>query len=77
MAAAVVVMAVIPVVMVEVGSEVTLMIPPAPVAVEERRETALPASPGEGTHGSPSWSELEVSGGNAAWPKAKLPPVGH
>ena len=64
-------------VMVEAGSEVTLAIPPAPATVEERRETRLPASPGGGTHGSPSWSELEVSGGDMARPKAEHPPAGH
>ena len=70
------VMAVIPVVMVEVGLEVTLAIPSPIAMAEERRETRLPASPGGGTHGSPSWSELEVSGGDAARPEAEHPPVG-
>ena len=65
---AVTVMAVICVVTVEVGLEVTLAIPPAPATAEERRETGLLASPGRGTHGSPSWSELEVSGGDVARP---------
>ena len=53
--AAVVVMAVIPVVTAEVGLEVTLAIPPPIATVEERREIGLPASPRGGTHGSPSW----------------------
>ena len=53
------VMAVIPMVTVEVGSEVTLAIPPPIATAEEGRGNGLPASPGEGTHGSPSWSELE------------------
>ena len=53
------VMAMIPVVMAEVGSEVTLMVPPLTVAVEERKETGLPASPDGGVHGLPTWSELE------------------
>ena len=62
---------------VEVGSKVTLVIPPPTVTVEERRETRLPALPGGGTHGSPSWSELEGSRGDAARLEAKHPPVGH
>ena len=49
----------IPMVMAEIGLEVTLAIPPPTAAVEERRETRLPASPDGGTHGSPSWLELE------------------
>ena len=52
--AAAVVMAVIPVATVEVGLEVTLATPPPIIMMEERRETGLPSSPGEGTHGSPS-----------------------
>ena len=52
------VMAVIPV--------ATLEIPPTIATVEERRETGLPASPDGGTHGSPSWLELEGSGGDVA-----------
>ena len=59
MAAVAMVMVVIPMAMAEVGSEVTLVIPPPIASAEERRETGLPASPGGGTHGSPSWSELE------------------
>jgi len=54
---------VIPVVMVETELEVTLATPPTPVAAEEGKETELPASPDGGPHGSPSQSELEVSGG--------------
>ena len=68
--------AAIPVAMMEVGSEVTLVIPPPTATVEERRETRLPASPGGGTHGSPSWSELEGSRGDMAKPEAEHPPVG-
>ena len=34
-----------------VTSEVTLVAPPLPVAVEETREGELPISPGGGTHG--------------------------
>ena len=44
--------------------------------VEARRESGLPASPAEGTHGSPSWSELSRSGGDAARPKVEQPLVG-
>jgi len=61
----------------EAGSEVTLAIPPAPAVAEERRETGLPASPGGGTHSSPSWSKLEVSGGDMARPEAEHPSTGH
>jgi len=65
-AAAATVMAAIPVATAGVGLEVTLAVPPPTAMVEERRETGLPASPGGGTHGSPSWSELEGSGGDVA-----------
>jgi len=37
--------------------------------VEEGRETGLPALLGGGPHGSPSRSELEVLGGDAARPE--------
>ena len=50
---AVTVMAVICVVTVEVGLEVTLAIPPPTTMAEEKRETELPTSPSGGTHGSP------------------------
>ena len=53
-AAAAVVMAVIPMVMVEVRSKVTLAVPPPIVVEEERWETRLPVSPGGGAHGSPA-----------------------
>jgi len=59
-----------------VGSEVTLTVPPPIVTAKERREIGLPASPGGGTHGSPSWSELERSGGDAARPKGEHPLAG-
>ena len=72
-----VVMAAIPMAMVVVGLEVTLEIPPLRGAAEERRETELPTSPGRGTHGSPSWSELEASGGDAVRPEAEHPVAGH
>jgi len=75
-AAAAVVMVAIPVAILEVRSEVTLAIPPPTAMAEERRETGLPASLGGGTHGSPSWSELEGSGGDTARPEAEHPPVG-
>ena len=70
------VMAAIPMVTVEVGLEVTLAIPP-PTAVEERRETELPASSGGGAHGSPSWSELEGLGGDMARPEVEHPLISH
>ncbi|XP_066354809.1 uncharacterized protein [Miscanthus floridulus] len=44
--------------------------------VEERRETGLPASLGEGTHESPSWSELSGLGGDMARLEVVQPPVG-
>ena len=66
MAAAEAVLVAIPVVLVEATSEVTLMAPPPPAAAEEERETGIPASPGGGPHGSPSWSKLKVPGGDAA-----------
>ena len=70
------VLAVIPVVMAEAGSEVTLVIPPAPATAEEGRETGLPTSPGRGTHDSPSWLELEASGGDAGRSEAEHPTAG-
>ena len=76
-AVAMVVMAVIPMVMVELGLEVTLVIHSPITAIEERRETGLPASPGGGTHGLPSWSELEGTGGDAARQKAEHLSTGH
>ena len=71
------VIAAIPVVTIEVGSEVTLAIPPPTSVAKERRETGLPASPSGGTHGSPSWSELEASGGDMARPEVDHPAAGH
>ena len=61
----------------EVGSEVTLAIPPPTAMEEERRETRLPASPGGGAHGSPSWSELEGSAGDVARPEVEHLPASH
>ena len=66
MSTTVAMMAVIPVVTVEAGSEVTLAVPPPPVMEEERREFRLPISPSGGAHGSPAWSELEGSRGAIA-----------
>ena len=66
-------LAVILLLMVEVTSEVTLMAPPPLVAVEEERETELPASPGGGLHGSPSWSELKAPGGDVARTESERP----
>ena len=45
--------------------------------VEERRETGLPASLGRGTHGSPSWLELEGSRGDVARLEEEHLPMGH
>ena len=56
-------MAAIPMVMAEAGSEVTLAVPPPPIAEEERRETGLPVSLDGGALGSPTRSELEGTGG--------------
>ena len=61
----------------EVASEVTLAAPPPLAMAKEERDTGFPASPGGGPHGSPSRSELEVPGGNAAGPKPKCLPVAH
>ena len=47
-------MAAIPVVSVEAGSGVTLVVPPLPIAEEERREAGLPVSPDGGAHGLPT-----------------------
>jgi len=59
------------------ASVVTLVAPPPLAMTEEERETRLPASPGGGPHGSPSRSEPEVLGVDAARLKAKRLPVGH
>ena len=64
-------------VMVEVGSEVTLAIPPPIAMAEERRETGLPASLDGGAHGSPAWSEVEGSGGTVARPEVVHPLASH
>jgi len=68
-------LAAISVAMAEVASEVTLVAPP-PTAAEEERETRLPASLGEGPHGSPSRSEPKVPGG-AAGPEPERLSVAH
>jgi len=53
------------------------MTPPAPAAAKEGRETGLPALPDGGPHGSPSWSKLEVSRGDATRLEVKHLLVGH
>ena len=59
------------------ASEVTLVAPPPLATVEEERETGLPALPGRGPHGSPSWLELEVSRGHAARLELERLPVAY
>ena len=71
MSTAVAMMAAIPVVTVEARLEVTLAFPPPLVVEEERRETGLTISPDGGAHGSPTWSELEGSGGAATRPEVE------
>ena len=72
-------MAAIPVVSVEAGSGVTLVVPPPLVVQEEKREARLPVSLGGGAHGSPTWSELEGSRGAMARVEVVHPhrPAGH
>jgi hypothetical protein len=74
---AVAVMAVIPMVTVEVRSEVTLVVCPLIVVEEERRETELPISPGGGAHTLPTWSKLEGFGGTMTKLKVEQPPASH
>ena len=76
-AAMAMVLAAIPGVMAKAASKVTLAAPPLPAAAQEERETGLPTSSGGGPHGSPSRSELEVPGGDAARPELKRLPVAH
>ena len=71
------VLAAIPVVMVEAALEVSLVAPSPPATTEEERETRLPASPGRGPHGSPSRSEPEVPLGDAIGPELERLPVAH
>ena len=75
-AAAAAVMGAIPVATMEVGLEVTLAIPPPTATIGVKRETEHPGSLGGGTHSSPSWSELEVSGGDMARLEGEHPPMG-
>ena len=74
-AAAVMVLAVIPVVTADAVSEVSLAPPPPPTVAEEERETELPASPGGGLHGSPSWSEPKAPGESVAGTESERPVV--
>ena len=67
-AAVVSVLAAIPVLMVTVVSEVTLMASLPPVVVEEARDTELPALPGGGSRGSPLPSESKAPGEDVARP---------
>ena len=70
-------MAMIPMVLAEARSGVTLAVPPPPVAKEERREAGLPVSPSGGAHGLPAWSELEGAGGATTRPEVEQPLVSH
>ena len=71
-AVAVSALAAIPVLTVEVTSEVTLADPPPPAAAKEEGETKLLALPGEGWHGSPSWSELKAPEGDVVGTESEL-----
>ena len=71
------VLVVILVVMAEAALEVSLAALPPPAAAKEERETRLPALPGGGPHGSPSRSELEVPGGDAAKTELDRLPVAY
>lgn len=77
MTAAAAALAAIPVSSTEVASEVTLAALPPPAAAEEEREVELPASPGGGLHGSPSWSEPKVPGESAAGTESERPVAVH
>ena len=68
-AAPAVMLATIPVPMVGVVSEVTLVAPPPPVMVEETRESKLPISPSGGTHGLTLSSEPKAPEGRATGTK--------
>ena len=66
-------LAAIPVPMAGAALEVTLVAPPPLVAVDEERETELPASPCGGLHGSPSRSEPKALRGDMAGMELKRP----
>ena len=70
-------LAVIPVPTAEVASKVILVAPPPSAAAEEEREIELPASPGGGLHGSPSWLEPKAPGKNAVGTESECPVVVH
>ena len=76
-AAAASVLVAIPVLTAGVVSEVTLAAPPPPTAVEEERQTELPASPGGGLHGSPSWSEPKAPEESVARTESERPAAVH
>ena len=69
--AAATVLAAIPMVTAEASPEVSLVAPPPPAMVEEERETELPALPGGGLQGSPSWLEPKAPGDSAAGTKSE------
>ena len=70
-------LAAIPVPMVTMVSEVTLVASPPLVVVEEVRDTELPALLGGGLHGSPSWSEPKAPAENAVGTESERPAVVH
>ena len=72
-AATVAILVAIPVLTVEVASEVTLAAPPPPAVAKEERETELPASPGGGLHGSPLPSEPKALVGDVAETESECP----
>jgi len=68
-------LAVIPVPMADVASEVTLVAPPPPVVVEETREGELPISSGGGPHGLSLSSEPKAPEGRATGTELGRPAV--
>ena len=76
-AVAVLVLAAIPVPMVGVALEVTLVAPPPPVMVEETMEGELPVSPGGGTHGLSLPSKPKAQEGSVAWTELGRPVASH
>ena len=67
----------IPVPMMEVASEVTLVAPPPPVVVEEMRGGELPTSSGGGLHDPSLSSEPKAPKGSMAETKLRCPATSH